>query len=385
MKKKKMIIIGVSLLFLALIGTFCYVGLHQTKSSKVRESYCLEQMDPLVFQGNVKPRKNQEVYVDAGLGTLKKIHVKDGQEVKKGDVLLTYINETVKGQIKEQKRQIDRTQMNINSAQSTLDRYRDKLDQIEDDLWKARKKAKEVGVDPDQDPSVTGLESQKENQLDVISGQIDTVKNAVADRDDAKQAYEDAKKELYKQVKAKMDGTVKRDDEGKTNGAVPLLLVYSKGIAIEASASEYDYPYLKEKQEVQIYVNSTEESLAGTISHVDALAMNSTGVTEGKGVSYEFQVLPKEEIPYGFSVQVKVPIDEIRIPEEFVVEEKDQFYVFRYEKEIAKKQKVSLEKRNGYYIVRDTLKEGDILILPSDEIRSGDKVVIADDKTKESE
>ena len=401
MKKKKIIIIGVSVLFVCLIGAFVYYGLNAEKAAKVKETYTLEKMEPLMFQGAVKPRKNQEVYLDASLGRLKKTNVKDGQKVKKGDTLLTYVNETVEGQIKEQKRQINRTQSNINSAQSALNRARSKLYRIEDDLQDAKRKAKKAGISYDADPTVSSLKAERDAQIDAIEAQKDTVRSAVADRDDAEAALSDSKAERYKKVKAKISGNVKLEEEGKNNSAVPLLTIYSKGIMIEATASEYDYPYLKEDKKVKIYINSTEETVKGTITHVDDLASRNTEAQASSGVSYAFQVVPDEEIQYGFSVQVKVPLEEIRIPEEYVVKEKGNYYVFRYEGESAVKEPVSLEKREGYYVVREPekesskekentteknkiqellLKEGEILILPDDTLKSGDKVVIADDK-----
>ena len=138
MKKKQKIIIGVAALFLVLTAIFIYYGLTAGQAAKTRESYTLEKMDPLTFQGAVEPKSNQEVYLDAGLGKLKKTNVKNGQKVKKGDVLLTYVNEIVEGQMKEQKRQINRAQENINSAQRTLNRARNKLYRIEDNLNDAR-------------------------------------------------------------------------------------------------------------------------------------------------------------------------------------------------------------------------------------------------------
>lgn len=440
MKKKKKIIIGVAALFLSLTAIFIYYGLTAGQSAKTRESYTLGKMDPLTFQGAVEPKSNQEVYLDAGLGKLKKTNVKNGQKVKKGDVLLTYVNETVEGQMKEQKRQVNRAQENINSAQRTLNRARSKLYRIEDNLNDARRKAKKAGISYSADPSVTSLKAERDAQIEAVEAQKETVLSAIADRDDAKAALEDSKTERYEKVKAKISGTVKLNEEGKNNATVPLVTVYSKGVMIEATASEYDYPYLKEDGKVDIYINSTEENMKGEISSVDDLAVSSTDAQSVGGVSYAFQVVPEEKIQYGFSVQVKVPIEEIRIPEEYVLEEDGNYYVFRYEGESAVKEPVSLEKKEGYYIVTEPgeeletkeadtedigttdtlnssenatetnhtenteksesasisenneeskfihklkLKEGETLILPDKDLKSGDKVVIADDNAEE--
>lgn len=419
MKKKQKIIIGVAALFLVLTAIFIYYGLTAGQAAKTRESYTLEKMDPLTFQGAVEPKSNQEVYLDAGLGKLKKTNVKNGQKVKKGDVLLTYVNEIVEGQMKEQKRQINRAQENINSAQRTLNRARNKLYRIEDNLNDARRKAKKAGISYSADPSVTSLKAERDAQIETVEAQKETVLGAIADRDDAKAALADSKTERYEKVKAKISGTVKLNEEGKNNATVPLVIVYSKGVIIEATASEYDYPYLREDGKVDIYINSTEENMIGEISNVDDLAVSSTDVQSAGGVSYAFQVVPEEKIQYGFSVQVKVPIEEIRIPEEYVLEEDGNYYVFRYEGESAVKEPVSLEKKEGYYIVTEPgeepemeeadtenteksesasgsknseeakfiqklkLKEGETLILPDKDLKSGDKVVIADDNAEE--
>ncbi len=94
------------------------------------ETTKVKKLDPLIFKGIVVPKDSQSFFVDASLGKLKTIAVKDQQTVKEGDVLFTYENEEVMEQVSQQSIELQKANLSLGNIQDKLATEKGKLDTL---------------------------------------------------------------------------------------------------------------------------------------------------------------------------------------------------------------------------------------------------------------
>ena len=112
MKNNKRFAIILAIIALACVGglIFKLVKANQNNETKYK-LYTVSQESDLVFSAISKTGDVQQVYNNQAYGEVEKVHVKNGQSVKKGDVLITFVN-------KEVEKQIDQMQMQLDQAKS---------------------------------------------------------------------------------------------------------------------------------------------------------------------------------------------------------------------------------------------------------------------------
>ena len=181
-------------------------------------------------------------------------------------------------------------------------------------------------------------------------------------------------------------GTAYINEKGKNDPSVPVVKIVSNEVTISAKASEYDYPQVHQDAAVTIKPITTNQEIAGTITHVNKLpdqaeAASQAGAATGAATSsvsnYSFIVKPTEELQYGYNVQVVLPLTEIRIPKKAVRETGDSHYVFAYRKGKVQEVTVEVEDKGDYYLLKNGLKDGDRIISnPDKSLRDGQEVAV---------
>ncbi|EOU1739653.1 efflux RND transporter periplasmic adaptor subunit [Clostridium perfringens] len=325
--KKKYIIAIVTVVILAGVG----VGSYFLKQSMNKESvatmeiYTVPSTDKVFVNGKIEPEKVENIFLDATKGTVDKVEVENGDVVEKGDTLFTYKNDQVQSQVEQ-------LELQLNSAKS----QKEEINKQNAEAKKQLEDLKKAGLENqmpqgDQMPNL-GQNAGGEISTGSVDEQIKLLEKQI-------KALKD--KEYYK-VTAPIGGKVILA-ESSTNPTQPYITVESGDYYISGSVNEKDQPKIKEGQEVQITILSTNKNINGKISSVGNTPIDNgvslaaqTGAQGGAGGNmsyYEVKITPdsQEDLTNGFHVQASVNLDKkpIEIPKEAILSVDNEEFVFK--------------------------------------------------------
>ena len=368
--KKKYIIAIVTVVILAGVGVGSYFLKQSTNKESVAamEIYTVPSTEKVFVNGKIEPEKVENIFLDATKGTVDKVEVKNGDVVEKGDILFTYKNEQVQSQIEQ-------LELQLNSAKS-------QKEEIKKQNAEAKKQLEDLKKE--------GLENQIPNLGQNTGGELPTgsVDEQIKLLEKQIKALKD--KEYYK-VTAPIDGKVILA-ESSTNPTQPYITVESGDYYISGSVNEKDQPKIKEGQEVQITILSTNKNINGKISSVGNTPIDNgaslaaqTGAQGGAGGNmsyYEVKITPdsQEDLTNGFHVQASVNLDKkpIEIPKEAILSGDNEEFVFKNVDGELVKQVITYSPKEGsedVVIVSSGLNEEDkIVSKPTPNMKEGMKV-----------
>ncbi|EOU1604114.1 efflux RND transporter periplasmic adaptor subunit [Clostridium perfringens] len=325
--KKKYIIAIVTVVILAGVG----VGSYFLKQSMNKESvatmeiYTVPYTDKVFVNGKIEPEKVENIFLDATKGTVDKVEVENGDVVEKGDTLFTYKNDQVQSQVEQ-------LELQLNSAKS----QKEEINKQNAETKKQLEDLKKAGLE-NQMPQGGQMPNLGQNAGGEIStGSVDEQIKLLE-----KQIKALKDKEYYK-VTAPIGGKVILA-ESSTNPTQPYITVESGDYYISGSVNEKDQPKIKEGQEVQITILSTNKNINGKISSVGNTPIDNgaslaaqTGAQGGAGGNmsyYEVKITPdsQEDLTNGFHVQASVNLDKkpIEIPKEAILSVDNEEFVFK--------------------------------------------------------
>lgn len=388
-KKQRIIMILSFFAILLVVLGLAVVQLTKKQDTKsadpAYDQYEVTASDPLMFDGVVQPQDLQEIYYDGTLGKITSIAITDQQEVKKGDVLLTYENSTVQDQVTEQERSLNRASLSVDAAKENLQDAKDQQETSQSKLDEAKNKLKAVDqTKPEGQAQASELQATVESLTAEVSAASESTKqmeqalsSAQLDLNDANQAVEDSKKNITTNVTSPIDGIIYLDEKGQSNPEVPVVKVVSKEVVVKASVTEFDYQYVKVDTPVTVTPVVSDEAIKGTITSVSQLANSTTasnvatslGDTSSAGTSatYPFTVTMEKPLQYGFNVQISLALNELRVPASTVVVEEDKLFVYQVTDNIAHKVAIEGSAANGFYTVTKGLQAKDKIILTVDD------------------
>ena len=341
--------------------------------------YHVESTDPLVFNGTVEAESIDTIYQDVTLGEITEIHVKDGQSVAEGDVLITYEND----EIIEAKRNRERSVMNISNCKEDINLAMEREKKVKQQLNNAEKELsnlksndleyelKKSGLEQD----VSHYEASVESEKETIRTLERTLQGNEADLADVNENIASLEKSATTKVNASTEGIIILQEKGKADSSVPLIKIISEAVVVVGEVSEYDYATLSIDQEVTVKHVSVNEEIKGRITSIDRLA--SSKLESSGAMTYQFTVEIEQLIQYGFSVQISLFTEKLVIPESAIVEKGEEKFVYVYEnKKVNKKSIVTIEE-GGLFIVSDGLEQGDKIIEnPNEELEDGQEVMV---------
>lgn len=325
--KKKYIIAIVTVVILAGVG----VGSYFLKQSMNKESvatmeiYTVPSTDKVFVNGKIEPEKVENIFLDATKGTVDKVEVENGDVVEKGDTLFTYKNDQVQSQVEQ-------LELQLNSAKS----QKEEINKQNAEAKKQLEDLKKAGLE-NQMPQGGQMPNLGQNAGGEIStGSVDEQIKLLE-----KQIKALKDKEYYK-VTAPIGGKVILA-ESSTNPTQPYITVESGDYYISGSVNEKDQPKIKEGQEVEITILSTNKNINGKISSVGNTPIDNgaslaaqTGAQGGAGGNmsyYEVKITPdsQEDLTNGFHVQASVNLDKkpIEIPKEAILSVDNEEFVFK--------------------------------------------------------
>lgn len=325
--KKKYIIAIVTVVILAGVG----VGSYFLKQSMNKESvatmeiYTVPSTDKVFVNGKIEPEKVENIFLDATKGTVDKVEVENGDVVEKGDTLFIYKNDQVQSQVEQ-------LELQLNSAKN----QKEEINKQNAEAKKQLEDLKKAGLE-NQMPQAGQMPNLGQNAGGEIStGSVDEQIKLLE-----KQIKALKDKEYYK-VTAPIGGKVILA-ESSTNPTQPYITVESGDYYISGSVNEKDQPKIKEGQEVQITILSTNKNINGKISSVGNTPIDNgaslaaqTGAQGGAGGNmsyYEVKITPdsQEDLTNGFHVQASVNLDKkpIEIPKEAILSVDNEEFVFK--------------------------------------------------------
>ncbi|EHK2305297.1 efflux RND transporter periplasmic adaptor subunit [Clostridium perfringens] len=325
--KKKYIIAIVTVVILAGVG----VGSYFLKQSMNKESvatmeiYTVPSTDKVFVNGKIEPEKVENIFLDATKGTVDKVEVENGDVVEKGDTLFTYKNDQVQSQVEQ-------LELQLNSAKSQKEEINKQNAEAKKQLEDLKKAGLENQIPQGGQMPNLGQNAGGEISTGSVDEQIKLLEKQI-------KALKD--KEYYK-VTAPIGGKVFLA-ESSTNPTQPYITVESGDYYISGSVNEKDQPKIKEGQEVQITILSTNKNINGKISSVGNTPIDNgaslaaqTGAQGGAGGNmsyYEVKITPdsQEDLTNGFHVQASVNLDKkpIEIPKEAILSVDNEEFVFK--------------------------------------------------------
>ena len=361
--KKKYIIAIVTVVILAGVG----VGSYFLKQSMNKESvatmeiYTVPSTDKVFVNGKIEPEKVENIFLDATKGTVDKVEVKNGDVVEKGDTLFTYKNEQVQSQVEQ-------LELQLNSAKSQKEEINKQNAEAKKQLEDLKKAGLENQMPQGGQMPNLGQNAGGELSTGNVDEQIKLLEKQI-------KALKD--KEYYK-VTAPIDGKIILA-ESSGNPTQPYITVESGDYYISGSVNEKDQPKIKEGQEVEITILSTNKNVKGKISSVGNTPVDNgaslaaqTGAQGGAGGNmsyYEVKITPdsQEDLTNGFHVQASVNLDKkpIEIPKEAILSGDNEEFVFKNVDGKLVKQVITYSPKEGsedIVIVSSGLNEEDKIV-----------------------
>lgn len=330
-----------------------------------------------------EPKESRSFSLDLSLGTLENIVVKNGQQVKSGDVIATYQNATIADQANEQAQSLNKLNLAITNAKTNLDSAVQKRNQLANQLAQAKKNVQSLQAT--NDPSAIEASAQ----LDAAQQALD---NSNLDFSDANAQVEQTRKKVTTSVTAPFYGTVYIDEAGKSSANTPYATIVSPGTIVQATVTEYDYNKLKLGQKVEILPVNDSRKVLGSITNISTLpqsaavsnqasaALSGAGNTASGGTTisnYSFTVEAQEEIHYGFSVQISVHLSDITIPKEALVKKGEETFVYTYKKGKVHLTKVTVKEQvDGYSVEKGLAVDEQYIVDPDKRLTEGKEVEV---------
>lgn len=344
-KKHPHFIILTTIVIAVIAGSAILSALFLTKDKKSKATtyalYTVKQQADSIFKGRVVATSTTEYREDKTLGELEKIQVSDGQEVKAGDVLLTY-------------NRLSTT--DISSAAFAVKNAENELANAQEDVAEASNKDATL-----RDKfAKTSEDSEKDLINDQISVNNETWKAAERSVVAAYLALEQTQATLTNEktqqtvtVKAKTAGVVVIGSKSETS---PLLSVVSRETIVEGIVTEYDYEKIKVNAGVTVKTVDLKKKVTGKISYLSAVPENIADATTSS--KYVFKVSLDQSLQNGYTVQVYLPNEGLYIPKSAV--KSGRVYVKRGGK--FSKQVIETKEVDGRLLLLSGLKVGDKLV-----------------------
>lgn len=368
MKINKKVIIG-AISVSVCIGIY-FIFFNSSKPDEPKYSVVtLNEQDPLLLKGEIRATQTESVFYDQTLGTLSDISVKNDQEVKVGDNLITYQNSDAQTRVDQQQRLVNKSSVSVQQAEQNLGRAQTSYNEAQASLTQSKTNLNQT-IDSEEKETLASVVEQKKAEMASLNNEViqatQALELAYVDVNDEVTALESEKEKVSSTVTATIDGIAIVNEAGKKSAETPLIQVLSKSKQIKGIVTEYDLNKLKLNQEVSVISVSTNETTKGKISSVNQLP-KAKDASEAEIPTYEFIVEGEFKWAYGSSVQVSLRQPQLFLPEKAIITEDERTFVYVYNKGKVTKKEVKLTDMNGIKKVESGVSEGEKIISNPDE------------------
>ncbi|MBC8587542.1 efflux RND transporter periplasmic adaptor subunit [Paratissierella segnis] len=324
-KKKKIIIGVVCVLIVALIW-----GLKSRPKEEQYDEETAKTQDVTTyysFSGNIESKDNQIVF-SKNMLPIKKLYVKEGDSVKKGDVLFTLddsnlaagidqaqasveiakINyEKMTGTAKDQQmaqvsNALSAAELNFNDAKSNLEKMTE--------LYEADGISKQAldQVETVYESAELQLQSAQDNYNLTLRSIEENSRTAKEQLNQAEASYNSVKKQVDDlTVTAEVDGEVSEifveENESLAMGMQIMEIVDYDNLKITIKVDEYDIGALTVGKEVKVNINTLEKDATGIVSKISNQAQT---INEVSFFTADIDLQKDDDLRVGLSVEVSV-------------------------------------------------------------------------------
>lgn len=395
-KKKINILIITAIALVIILGAVIIIanfnGYKEKTEVTHEDSYEIQGVEGLKFNGVSVISDEQRIVVDRSLGEVKDIKINDGQEVKTGDILFSYNNTAIEDQIAQSDRQIASNNDKITKAKNDKTKINSNISELESELNNIiselstvqAKAAESVATEDENSQNESSELLKKQTALEgkqiEISQKIEALKGQISGADSEITTYEDTNKgisvekealnkKLNREVVAEIDGVVKIDNKGINDPTTVYMRIISKEPLVKAEASEFDINSLKVNDEVLLKVVSSGKYIKGIITKIDDLPIEEVGRTI---TGYNFYIKPEKNIMVGFSLEVNANYKGIEIPKDYVYEKDSKICVLKVKGDSHKNIEIkAISEGDSYYLLDGIVGIGDKLIKNPSKVLEG--------------
>lgn len=368
MKKKYIgIIVCVVVIIAATIGMVLLKNSSAKKEAKI-ETITIPSVEKVFINGKIVPNESKKIYLDIASGEVSSVSVKNGETVKKGDVLFTYKNDKLDTQIKDLELQLKSAKeqkTDLLKKKDELDKKakedKEKLEKIKNESLNSGKVPGAIeGVNP-----MAGSISGDSIDIQAIDKQINLLENQI----------KNLKSSKYKEVTAPINGivTINKDNQ---NVQEPYMIIQSNNLYVDGVVNEKDQQKVKKNQKVDVSILANNKNIKGKIISVSDIPENSAASLDPKSsqnmsfykVDIDLDLDSQKGIVDGFHVQATVNLDEkdITIPKSAVLDENGKKYVYIVSDNKLKKAFVTVTEDKDNYIVKEGLNSGEKVVKTPD-------------------
>ncbi|MCR6514532.1 HlyD family efflux transporter periplasmic adaptor subunit [Clostridium sp. LY3-2] len=366
MKKKYIgIIVCVVVIIAATIGMVLLKNSSAKKEAKI-ETITIPSVEKVFINGKIVPNESKKIYLDIASGEVSSVSVKNGETVKKGDVLFTYKNDKLDTQIKDLELQLKSAKeqkSDLLKKKDELDKKakedKEKLEKIKNESLNSGKVPEAIeGVNP-----MAGSISGDSIDTQAIDKQINLLENQI----------KNLKSSKYKEVTAPINGivTINKDNQ---NVQEPYMIIQSNNLYVDGVVNEKDQQKVKKNQKVDISILANNKNIKGKIISVSDIPENSAASLDPKSsqnmsfYKVDIDLDSQKGIVDGFHVQATVNLDEkdITIPKSAVLDENGKKYVYIVSDNKLKKAFVTVTEDKDNYIVKEGLNSGEKVVKTPD-------------------
>lgn len=369
MNKKIWIAIGVAGLVLLMAGVSIYrQAFAKGPEVKVVNPAKEEIADEIMIPGTVVLEEEQKVYASPEKGKLAEILVKEGETVKKGDVLAKYDASALNLELERVKLQAESGYLRINQLDKKIKDVRGKESELSKQIGK--KAAKE--------------------QVDSEIDQLDAEKRlANIDLRQVLLQQKDAEARLLDlEIKSLIDGVVLQvNEESPADPAAAVKPVIHIGNLDAKGASgflsEFDSMKVKEGQKVKLRSDVLpDQEWNGGVEEISIFPEETQAQALGENRAAQYPIKVKVsgmDLKPGFQLIMEIETERkeaLTVPAEAVLTDKDSVYVFLVKDGKSLKQEIETGIAFGSKMeVISGLSEKDkVIVNPSDDLKDGMEV-----------
>lgn len=369
----KKVLVTLALIIFVLIAFLKFREKSQAKKNNNLSPVLVETLSEDTLEGSnfllsgiVKPKSRQTIHLDTKKGKVLETNIKEGDEVKKGQILFQYTSEEMAFELKKTELEFDNQQKVVNQKQEESgfkwSRYNERYQELE--TAKAN-----LNAGAEEDLSV--LEEEKKQKEDLLNQSLEEarladteVSNAQLELEQKKLALDTLRKQNEgNSVAADIDGRVVKIAENQLNSEVFdskeafIEIVDTSEYYIEGVVDEFRKDQLSLEQKTEVIDRTNEKNKwTGKICKIDELSStddkSQNETEENPNLSkYPYKVImekkdPLPELDKNVYVLVKplAEVKEIYLPLEYVKEKNGKYSVWVVRNGKLTENEVSAEK-----------------------------------------
>ncbi|WP_139906148.1 efflux RND transporter periplasmic adaptor subunit [Clostridium thermarum] len=304
---------------------------------------------------------------------VKKVNVKLGEAVKKGDVLIEYESQDLDTAVKQAQLQYDNAVLQRNDLYNQNKSINDKISELDSQI---------KNTDPKDIATLSSLKAKREALSPISYEKLKQADNAVSL---AQINLDSAKKKLEQNVSsivAENDGVVTALNvvEGQMGSAAQIAVTVQDTGNLKAviSLGKYDANRVKVGQDV--IIKSGSHTYSGKVSFIEPAASKSVSAAGGEtSLGAEIDILDKaEDLKINFDVDVDILIGEVdstlKVPAESIkVAKGNKNYVYVIEDGVVREREIKTNIQSDMEVgITEGIKQGDKVVLnPSTAVKDG--------------